>query len=372
MKTFTEQVKELVRLGALDQSKTPAVFAAHIEHPDKSAIDIVDSLGIRHLTHSPLDMVERYRKLVTGQPSLVHMLRCHAIGLDGYKSRLIGAGMRLFNGACNPALIEEEMEKLSKEIYDITSKTHPGRDLLLRRHIPHSLLNDVEQRCAKNDRAHQMDHVYGVVCLANEIVDRHVELVPWRDAVLLGALMHDVAHSLGREKHHETGALIAHSLIFTHMPSAMLSGADILAITASIREHRSSFKGERAHIVSQAVAAADLGVPNGGRYVDRAMVFQYDRYLNGKSCLDGDEPITTEEREELFQAVIDHMAEKYGAKGYSWEKVSPYTMSAWPVEVRKAQEFCDNPTLIREHIYTKAWPKAVKKLIGIEIEPIKE
>lgn len=368
MKTFDEQVEHLIEFGAINRNWAKHVYKARAEHIDKTALEIVDIMGIRNLTHPPLDMVERFEKHI--KENHLHDLKCYAVGLDTYGPRLVSYGMKLFKGHCPPTMINTQIIRMADALRDHVKAVHPGRELLLDNSIPASLLDEVEMLCAKNDKAHQMDHVYGVVCLAEWIIKQNDPVLGmWRTAVLLGALLHDVAHHLGRENHHEVGAELALRLLSTHMPDS-LSTVELRYITTSIREHRSSFKSDRIHYVSEAVAAADLGVPNGKRYVERALVYQYSHYLNGRACLDGDESITREELETLFKAVIDHMLEKYSATGYSWNNVSSLTLNAWSSEVRRAQEFCGDPMLVRKHLCEEAWPKATKKLIGRAADPI--
>lgn len=371
---FLGDMEHLIKHGAVNIQHRIKMVEEFEKDSSQTALQVADKLGVHNANHAPLDMAIRFNQHLV--KNKLFELRCFLKGIDGFKNQLMMEGMKLFGGRCPPQLLNDHLDHLFGENnLGLNDIHHPADDLLMSLGIPVNLITEVKEHCLKNDAAHQIDHVFGVVALAETIIRKHPDLLaPWRKSILLASLLHDVAHHLGRAEHHDNGALIASELVYRHMPDD-LSGVELRYMMDAIRQHRSSFKGERTHVVSEVVAAADLGVPNYERYAKRAMVYALDHFLNGQSCLDNDDAcgeIPLETAKIIMKTAVDHVYEKYGREGYAWKSMSRFVMLTWPNQVDTTRMHCTDTTLVTAYMMRKGWAHAVKKTLGYQPKPFLE
>jgi len=190
--------------------------------------------------------------------------------------------------------------------------------------LPKALIDNVCALYERNDKAHRLDHVIPVLEHAEMIIGQFGELKPHREHILAGAFMHDMMSWANREQHHYLGAVKAAWLlgqynVFVYEPLAPLWVAN------AINEHRASFKGERSHKVSHAVAAADRGPINFEGYFKRAIKFRT------KNCDVSN--LTTCQITRLVNDALEHLNDKFGIQGYAWERMPNYTHLLYEKEI---------------------------------------
>ena len=118
------------------------------------------------------------------------------------------------------------------------------------------------------DDAHSFEHVWDVVKEVNRLSGGDKEAV-------IAAFCHDIGCSVDRDRHHEISRQMALGIITYY-------GIDcqVAVVLDAIREHRSSWKGYYSTEVSEWVAAADRGVPDAGKHLERS--YWYARSKLGK------------------------------------------------------------------------------------------
>ena len=118
------------------------------------------------------------------------------------------------------------------------------------------------------DDAHSFEHVFDVVKEVYRLSGGDKEAV-------IAAFCHDIGCSVDRERHHQIGRSMALGLITYY-------GIDcqVAVVLDAIQEHRASWTGYYSTEVSEWVAAADRGVPDLGKYLERS--YWYARSKLGK------------------------------------------------------------------------------------------
>ncbi len=179
-----------------------------------------------------------------------------------------------------------------------------------------------------NDKAHQPDHVLGVTLEAERIVDDNPELKPYKDIIITAAFLHDIGCCIDRDTHHIIGAdmvMVDEWLVskFTIDERKVISGA--------ILKHRASWTGDDRTDVEDVVAAADRGEPNLKRYIRRACLYRYGQYEaeRGINC-----KVTESEVDEIINASIDHLRDKFGHDGYVWDKYPRYGLKYYSKSIK--------------------------------------
>ena len=134
--------------------------------------------------------------------------------------------------------------------------------------LPVGFVEAVCKHIEECDAAHSFEHVWEVVQEVNRLSDGDKEAV-------IAAFCHDIGCSVDRDRHHEIGRSMALGLITYYGIECQLA-----VVLDAILEHRSSWKGYYSTEVSEWVAAADRGVPDLGKYLERS--YWYARSKLGK------------------------------------------------------------------------------------------
>lgn len=141
---------------------------------------------------------------------------------------------------------------------------------------------------AKNDKAHQWDHVIKVLDNVTYIyyhLDRVPKLAKWAselgdDIVLsyirvaIAALYHDIFSTENRKEHHE---LVKAYIIEGDNYLISFDKETRIAIGEIASQHRASFKGEYSNIECEIMAAADRGAPDVDSYIMRSILYAYSK-----------------------------------------------------------------------------------------------
>lgn len=192
--------------------------------------------------------------------------------------------------------------------------------------FPRALVELVHANVLLNDKAHDWNHVMGVVEHANKIVEVFSEeLDEYRSLIIAGAFMHDAQCHVDRKLHHELGAAWVMNEAFSFWDCGF-SNSEQWMVAQAILEHRASWVSKRINPVSEAVAAADRGPVNFRNYLKRAI--QY-RTSNGIS------PNNEGMRVMVISDAAAHIQEKFGSHGYAFQNVSRYTMQMYGEEITK-------------------------------------
>jgi len=152
----------------------------------------------------------------------------------------------------------------------------------------------------KFDRAHSTQHV-------SRVIEESLRLASYYDVnidmVYAIAAFHDVAMPKGREIHHIESAKV---LRFDNFIQRLFNDEQIATMAEAIEDHRASSKSEPRSIYGRIVAEADRDITVEG-VLERALSYGLDTcpYLS---------------KEEQFQRMMNHLNEKYSAKGY----IKPY------------------------------------------------
>lgn len=173
-------------------------------------------------------------------------------------------------------------------------------------YLPLQVIDQVEAWLEINDKAHNREHVHGVVVHANEIIGKFPELERFCKEIIVAAYLHDSHCWESRAHHHELAASHARVLL----PTIGYSVAETALIHDAILMHRASFNCERYSPVADAVAAADRGKFNRKEGLKRAI-----QYRLGKITDVGDISI-----ELLVMDALDHLWSKFSKKGLCVEK----------------------------------------------------
>jgi len=134
--------------------------------------------------------------------------------------------------------------------------------------LPVGFVEAVCKHIEQCDDAHSYEHVWDVVKEAHRLSGGDKEAV-------IAAFCHDIGCSVDRDRHHEIGRSMALGLITYY-------GIDcqVAVVLDAIQEHRASWKGYYSTEVSEWVAAADRGVPDAGKHLERS--YWYARSKLGK------------------------------------------------------------------------------------------
>lgn len=183
-------------------------------------------------------------------------------------------------------------------------------------YLPKPVIEAVLGYLAKNDLAHQANHVLAVVEHADVIIKAFPgELEGLRKPIITAAFMHDSFCWKDRDEHH----LLAYDYLLDLLPDIGFSQSDTEAAALACMEHRASWKGPRDSLCSQAVAAADRGPIDFKGDLKRAM-----RYRVTRDNLDWGN-MTFGELSELISNSADHLVDKFGPEGYAWKTIPTYT-----------------------------------------------
>ncbi|WP_368912384.1 HD domain-containing protein [Proteus mirabilis] len=194
------------------------------------------------------------------------------------------------------------------------------------------ILTSLEQ----NDKAHQPDHVLGVTLEAERIIDDNPELKPFRFEIITAAFLHDIGCRVDRATHHEIGAEYVMNDEFL---SARVNYDTRLIISGAILKHRASWTGCDRTDIEDVVAAADRGEPNIKRYLKRACLYRYGQYESerGVNCV-----VTEAEVDEIVNASIDHLRDKFGPDGYVWAKYPRYGLKYYSKVIKEIKDKLSN------------------------------
>lgn len=188
-----------------------------------------------------------------------------------------------------------------------------------------NIIEMARENIRKNDVAHYFDHVSDVICNAHRIASTQtcfVDVATDEERYkivrqsLLGALLHDTACWRDRATHHWIAAEWVYGLIEDRaaLEHYGLSVEDVIEVTIAIREHRASWEGERKHLVSEIVAAADRGSFEITECLRRSYLFgRFNKNLN---------------KAEATHHAAMHIGEKYGAKGYVYDNLPNFCLKA--------------------------------------------
>lgn len=196
-----------------------------------------------------------------------------------------------------------------------------------------TLMDEIVIHCNKNDPAHKLDHVLGVVKHAELIINTFSdELMEHRKLILTGAYIHDAMCHVDRKEHHVLGAKYALSILEELEPQ--FNVYERMLIAQSVLEHRASWSGKRINIISEAVAAADRGPIECVSYVKRAVRYRTNQ-LNIKR-------LTKEMKFSIVYDAVKHNKEKFGTNGYAYAQMSQYTERLYKDNIIKMCHILDN------------------------------
>ncbi|UVD32210.1 putative metal-dependent phosphohydrolase [Vibrio phage phiKT1028] len=157
----------------------------------------------------------------------------------------------------------------------------------------------------KNDHAHNLEHVYGVVKLGVELgIMNGYYGTKEMLIIYYGCLMHDLGCRWDREAHHVESAILAEELLSIFGKDS-LTDDDIQQVKIACLEHRSSYAGGPTTPLSTIVALADRGRPNFPLYVMRAFIFREEDGLT---------------QAQMVNEVHAHLLDKFSrSTGYNWK-----------------------------------------------------
>jgi len=193
-------------------------------------------------------------------------------------------------------------------------------------------VHTVLELCDRNDKAHQRDHIFTVLKEAQAILQDNPELDKhWRFHVLTAVLVHDSCCWMDRKNHHVLGAgffleAFEQEEVFNDYFAPAFLKAGALVIAQAVLEHRASWTGTRISPVSQAVAAADRGIPNYTKYLRRAVEYRIGRLKEGTV-------MTTVLRDQIIEESLNHVLDKFGSEGYAWKNY-PFEYYRYKNEVK--------------------------------------
>jgi hypothetical protein len=211
-------------------------------------------------------------------------------------------------------VIFDEFAKLQAKIAAFQPKYIVAYELLS--FLPHSLIERIHNECKGNDLAHQPDHVFGVVRQVDRILTTFPQYEHYRKVLLGAALLHDVKCHVNRDIHH---VLAAQSVDAYYGNIGVYDIHELELIKLCILEHRASFKGVRTGPITEIMAAADRGIPDVMRFLQRAVLF---RISNEGITPDN---VTDVIIERQVNSAVEHLIDKYGSNGYAWKNESKFT-----------------------------------------------
>lgn len=189
-------------------------------------------------------------------------------------------------------------------------------------------------RYAAFDKAHQIDHVNMVISQSLALA-RHEPTLD-RNMLYVAAAFHDLGLVNGRENHHVDSRLILEN---DHFVKAHFSPEQIRIMGEAVEDHRASKNGMPRNIYGLLVAEAD-------RFIDAETIIR-------RTVQFGLSNYTQLNREEHYNRVVSHLAEKYGHGGYL-KICIPWSDNAARLE--QLRRIIANPTQLREiflRIYTQ-------------------
>ena len=199
----------------------------------------------------------------------------------------------------------------------------------------------------QNDKAHQPDHVLGVTLEAERIIDDNPELERYRFEIITAAFLHDIGCRVDRATHHEIGASYA---MDDEYLSSKVNRRSRVIIAGAILKHRASWVGSDRSDVEDVVAAADRGEPNIKRYLKRACLYRYGQYESERGV---DCSVTEAEVDEIVNASIDHLRDKFGPDGYVWAKYPRYGLKYYSKVIKEIKDKLSVNTSDTNKAYTK-------------------
>ena len=190
--------------------------------------------------------------------------------------------------------------------------------------LPDELVDRIHAECELNDRAHQPDHVFGVVLMVDKILKIFPECNHYRKVLMAAALLHDVKCHLNRDIHH---VLAAQCVDHYYGGLGIFDEHELTLIRLCILEHRASFKGVRTGDVTEIMAAADRGEPRVPQYLKRAVLYRISQ--------DGTTPenVTADIRHRHVYDAVQHLTEKFGILGYAWKTTSKFVINAYGPQI---------------------------------------
>ncbi|MEQ5215984.1 HD domain-containing protein [Proteus terrae] len=183
-----------------------------------------------------------------------------------------------------------------------------------------------------NDKAHQPDHVLGVTLEAERMVEDNPELHPHKSIIITAAFLHDIGCCLDRDTHHLIGA---EAVMLDEWIRSKFNLDERKLISGAILKHRASWTGDDRTDIEDVVAAADRGEPNLKRYIKRACLYRYGQYEaeRGVNC-----KVTETEVDEIINASIEHLRDKFGRDGYVWDKYPRYGLKYYSRLINEIKE----------------------------------
>lgn len=233
--------------------------------------------------------------------------------------------------------------------------------------LPSDLVEYVLSEYDKNDPAHLRQHAIDVVCHADEIIRTYPDkLEDHRTAIIVAALLHDVACHVNRDLHHILGALAVEDILIDYGIRVVaeaqyecsdaadgevitcLTRYDVRRIKFAILEHRASWKHKRHDVVSDVVAAADRGKLNILNDMRRAVLYR-TAPVNDTRLLSLDST-----KIKIIDESIVFMKDKYGDGGYAYTTLPNHTLLMYANELANIKDMLDGPaTELRRQVFDK-------------------
>lgn len=193
------------------------------------------------------------------------------------------------------------------------------------------LMADFKGQYAINDPAHREKHFMEVEAAGLKIVDRLGSGAGIsEEMVILFAWLHDL-FSWSRINHHQMSAAWVRTTNYRHV--AHLSAGARERLARACEEHRASYKGGYSSLFSQAMAAADRGIPRVDG-IEAAIERSFQYHMAGM----GDKKDVSQQ--EAREIAVAHIKHKYGSNGYArWPEL---TKELFGEELKAYQEAIDN------------------------------
>lgn len=205
---------------------------------------------------------------------------------------------------------------------------------LLEWYCPKPLIEKAFELNLRNDKAHDINHVYYVTKRAMEIaIATFPDSRDIRRQVAVAAMLHDIGCSVEREHHHSIGARMAENLL-TEFGYTL---EDISIISGAIENHRASYKGVRRNAVEEIVAVADRGSFNYELFLKRTVQCRIDGIYGTFTTL-----------EEMADSVYVHMVDKFGPEGYCWKTYPSLGMKFYANEIETIRQKVTNKKQVIE------------------------
>jgi hypothetical protein len=190
---------------------------------------------------------------------------------------------------------------------------------------------DFKGQYAINDPGHREEHFIKVEEAGLRITKRLKSDAWWdEDLVILFAWLHDL-FSWSRINHHQMSAFWVRTTNYKHV--AFLSDNVRELLARACEEHRASYKGGYSSLFSQAMAAADRGIPDMGK-IEEMVERSIQYHMAGM----GGEVVSSSV--EARKIAIAHVKHKYGSNGYArWPDL---TKELFGEELKDLQHAIDN------------------------------